>query len=67
MGKLMMAFGGLFIPAARESVEMLYEFEKPFVVDSSKFERAFGVKATPIAEATQTTVAWYRAHPRAQR
>lgn len=64
MGKLMMALGGLFIPEARESVEMMYEFEKPFVVDSSQFERAFGVKATPIAEAIKATVAWYRAHPR---
>lgn len=62
MGRLMLAFGGLFIPAARESVEMLYEFEKPFVVDSSRFERAFGVAATPIADAIQATVAWYRAH-----
>ncbi len=67
MGKLMLALGGLFIPAARESVEMLYEFEKPFVVDSSKFERAFGVKATPIAEAVKATVAWYRAHPQASK
>jgi nucleoside-diphosphate-sugar epimerase len=65
MGKTMMRIGGLFVPAARESVEMFYEFEKPFVVDSSKFERAFGVKATPIAEAIQATVAWYRAHPQA--
>lgn len=63
MGKLMLAFGGLFIPAARESVEMLYEFEKPFVVNSSKFERAFGEKATPITDAIKATVAWYRAHP----
>ena len=63
MGRLMLALGGLFIPAARESVEMLYEFEKPFVVNSSKFERAFGVVATPIAEAVKATVAWYRAHP----
>jgi len=30
MGRLMMAFGGLFIPAARESLEMMYEFEKTF-------------------------------------
>jgi nucleoside-diphosphate-sugar epimerase len=67
MGKLMLALGGLFIPAARESVEMLYEFEKAFVVDSSKFERAFGVKATPIAEAVKATVAWYRAHPPASK
>lgn len=63
MGKLMMALGGLFIPEARESVEMMYEFEKPFVVDSSKFERTFGVQATPIEQAIKATVAWYRAHP----
>ena len=63
MGKLMLRLGGLFIPVARESVEMMYEFEKPFVVDSSQFERTFGVKATPIAEAIKATVAWYRAHP----
>ena len=52
-----------FHPRARESVEMIYEFEKPFIVESSKFERAFGVKATPIEEAIKATVAWYRAHP----
>ncbi len=59
----MMALAGLFIPGARETVEMMYEFEKPFVVDSGKFERAFGVQATPIEEAIKATVAWYRAHP----
>jgi hypothetical protein len=59
----MMALAGLFIPGARESVEMMYEFEKPFVVDSSKFERTFGVVATPIEDAIKTTVAWYQAHP----
>ena len=43
---------------------MMYEFEKPFVVDSSKFERAFGVVATPIVDAIKATVVWYRAHPK---
>ena len=62
MGRFMMALGGIFIPAARESVEMMYEFEKPFVVDSSKFIRAFGDIATPHAQAVQDTVAWYRQH-----
>lgn len=62
MGKTMMRIGGLFIPEAREGVEMMYEFEKPFVVDSSKFERVFGVKATPLADSIRATVAWYRAH-----
>lgn len=66
MGKTMMRLGGLFIPAAREVVEMMYEFEKPFVVDSSKFEQAFGMKATPIQDAIKTTVAWYRTHPRSK-
>jgi len=43
-------------------VEMLYEYERPFVVDSSRFEQAFGLKATPIEEALRRTVAWYQAH-----
>jgi nucleoside-diphosphate-sugar epimerase len=39
---------------------MLYEFEEPFVVDHSKFEEAFGEQATPLREAIQRTVRWYR-------
>jgi nucleoside-diphosphate-sugar epimerase len=63
LGKLMMAIGGLFIPEAKESHEMMYEYEKPFIIDSSKFEKAFGMKATPIQEAIRETRAWYRNHP----
>jgi nucleoside-diphosphate-sugar epimerase len=67
MGRLMMRIGGLFIPEAREVVEMMYEFEKPFVVDSSKFTRTFEVQGTPVREAIKTTVAWYKAnHPHSQ-
>ena len=39
---------------------MLYEFEEPFVVDHSKFEKAFGEHATPLKEAIADTVRWYR-------
>jgi nucleoside-diphosphate-sugar epimerase len=63
MGKLMMSIGGLFIPEAKETVEMMYEFDKPFIIDSSKFETTFGMKATPIREAIKETVAWYKSHP----
>jgi nucleoside-diphosphate-sugar epimerase len=63
MGKTMMTIGGLFIPEARETVEMLYEFDKPFIVDSSKFEKTFGMKATPIREAIRATLEWYKKHP----
>lgn len=60
MTKSKLRLGGLFIPAARETVEMMYEFEKPFVVDHSKFTDAFGDIATPLEEAIQRTVAWYQ-------
>lgn len=62
MGKLMMSIGGIFIIGARETVEMMYEFEKPFIVDSSKFERTFGEGATLHREAIRPTIEWYREH-----
>jgi nucleoside-diphosphate-sugar epimerase len=61
VGKLMMRFVGLFSPAPRELVEMFYEFEKPFTVDSSRFERTFGMKPTPTVDAVRETVAWFQA------
>ena len=63
MGKLMMTIGGLFVPEAKETVEMMYEFDKPFIIDSSKFERTFGMKATPMCESIRETVAWFKSHP----
>lgn len=63
MGRLMLWIGGLFVPEAKETLEMLYEFDQPFIVDSSKFERTFGMRATPMREAIKETVAWYRSHP----
>jgi nucleoside-diphosphate-sugar epimerase len=57
--KLVLRALGLFNPPLRERVEMLYEFEEPFVVDDSRFEREFGEQATPLREAIQRTVRWY--------
>lgn len=51
---------GLFKPAMREMVEMLYEFEEPFIMDHSNFARTFGDHATPLEEAIRQTVRWYR-------
>src|SRR5829696_1466362 len=51
---------GLFNPPLRETFEMLYEFEEPFVVNHSAFARAFGDHATPLREAIGRTVRWYR-------
>lgn len=62
-GKLVLSLMGLFIPELRESVEMLYEFDQPYIIDSSKFENTFGMKATPMRQAIKETVAWYKSHP----
>jgi hypothetical protein len=40
--------------------EMLYEFNEPFVVDSSKFVQAFGDIATFHHKAVRQTLEWYR-------
>jgi nucleoside-diphosphate-sugar epimerase len=58
--KIMLRALGLFNPGIRETIEMLYEFEEPFVVDHSKFERAFGEHATPLEAAIGDMVRWYR-------
>jgi hypothetical protein len=28
-----------------------------------RYEKAFGMKATPLCEAIRKTVAWYKSHP----
>jgi len=39
---------GLFVPPVRETIEMLYEFDEDFVLDSSAFTEHFGMEATPL-------------------
>ncbi|MDQ0194171.1 NAD-dependent epimerase/dehydratase family protein [Paenibacillus wynnii] len=53
---------GLFNPVMREMVEMMYQWNHPFVMDSSKFEKTFGMKATSVNEAINNTLSWYREH-----
>ncbi len=60
MGKTMLQIGGLFIPEAAESVEIMYQFEQLFIVDSSKFINTFGDISTPHHQAIKNTIAWYR-------
>jgi nucleoside-diphosphate-sugar epimerase len=59
--RLALRMAGVFDPRARESAELLYQWERPFVLDASKFQRAFGpFAATPHQQAVATTVAWFR-------
>ncbi len=60
---LMMRLAGLFVPAAKESVEMLYEFTQPFVVDSGRIQREFSLDPTPSDEGLRRTAVWWRGRP----
>ena len=55
-----LALAGLFNPTLRAVREQLYQSERPWVVDSSKFEQAFGWSATPLPEAIRETAGWFR-------
>ena len=41
---------GLFNPIMKEFVEMLYQYDRDYVFNSSKFEKHFGFKPTPYLE-----------------
>jgi nucleoside-diphosphate-sugar epimerase len=51
---------GVFMPNMREMVEMLYEFEQPWLVDDRAFTRTFQMTATPLSQSIPRTVDWYR-------
>jgi len=60
LGRGMVRLGGLFSPPIREFGEMVYQFEQPFVVDSSRFERTFASSATPYRDGIRETLDWVR-------
>jgi nucleoside-diphosphate-sugar epimerase len=51
---------GLFMPAMREMGEVRYQFERPWLVDSTLTETTFGLKATPLSKAALATIDWWR-------
>jgi nucleoside-diphosphate-sugar epimerase len=52
---------GLFVPVLREFSELMYQYGRPFVMDTSKFQAAFGpFPVTPHEDALRTTLAWFR-------
>jgi nucleoside-diphosphate-sugar epimerase len=51
---------GLFNSDVRESYEMLYQSDSPYLFDSSKFAKAFGFSGTPYAQGIQATAASVR-------
>ena len=61
MPEILIDVAGIFSRNIREVKEQMYEFNEPYILDSSKFQRAFGPFAvTPHKEAIKTTLDWYR-------
>jgi nucleoside-diphosphate-sugar epimerase len=61
--KLVLRGLGLFNPVLRSMVEMTYQFEQPFVLNTSRHESTFGQSGTPLRQAIAAAVAWYRDRP----
>jgi nucleoside-diphosphate-sugar epimerase len=60
MPALLLRLIGLASPTVRELIEMQYQFDEPFIVDSRKISTHLDVHATPIEQAIADTLATYR-------
>jgi nucleoside-diphosphate-sugar epimerase len=55
--KFLVRIMGLFMPIMKEMVEMMYQYDRDYVFDSSKFEKRFDFKPTPYLEGIKEIVA----------
>jgi nucleoside-diphosphate-sugar epimerase len=65
LSRLLIKVGGLFNSDVRESYEMLYQSDSPYVFDSSKFTKAFGQEPTSYAEGVRCIALAYKSRMRA--
>ena len=49
MPKLAVRALGLASPMMRGLAEMSYQFDQPFILDTSRYQSAFGAAGTPLA------------------
>ncbi len=54
--RILLRAAGLFVPPLREMVEILYQFESPFVMASTETERELGLRPTPFDEQLAATI-----------
>jgi nucleoside-diphosphate-sugar epimerase len=56
VSKTMMKLMGIFMPVMRESVEMLYQYDKDYVFNSEKFEQYFSFTPSSYHEGMQEII-----------
>lgn len=57
---IMLKILGIFIPIIKEIKEMMYEWDKPYFVNTDKYTSKYGNGGTPHKEAMLATLEWYR-------
>jgi nucleoside-diphosphate-sugar epimerase len=60
LSKPMLRVAGWFKPVIRESYEMLYQSDSPYLFDSTKFAKEFGFAGTPYTEGIRFSAGSYR-------
>ena len=65
LGRPMLRLAGLFSAQIRESYEMLYQSDSPYLFDSAKYAREFGFAGTPYADGIRAAAASYKNAPHA--
>ena len=53
---LLLKLLGLFIPIMKEMPEMMYQYDRDYVFDSSKFDKRFNFKTTTYQEGVKLTI-----------
>ena len=56
MSNAVLRLGGLFNTEAREFRKVRYQFDRPFVIDSSAAQETFGLTPTPLDDALRSVV-----------
>jgi nucleoside-diphosphate-sugar epimerase len=60
MSPALLGVASAFSPLIRELKEIRYQFDRPFVVDSSAYQASFALPATPLDQQVRETVQWWR-------
>jgi hypothetical protein len=60
----MLRLAGCFNPQVRESYEMLYQSDSPYLFDSTKFANEFGFAGTPYPDGIRIAADSYKGKPR---
>jgi nucleoside-diphosphate-sugar epimerase len=55
-GRALTRILGLFDPTMREFVEMLYQYDRDYIFDSTKFEQQYNIQPTQVKEAIRLMV-----------